>query len=254
MNATVQLSDYQLHLEGFEGPLDVLLRLIEQRKLAVSDVSLVVVSTGFLQYITEMRDPPPQLLADFARVAAKLLVIKSRSLLPSEDDELADDSFDDLVNQLKEYKRARQLALQLQDSEEKHFRAYPGGSPKPDFPVRLRVVLPTISRLQQLMGQVRARGEAAPGVVALSRIVSTAVMTRKILNAVLRSKVRIRFGSIANYTNRSEVVAGFIAVLSLLHSRRIEVVQTEQFGPIYLQSPSVILEAVIPEGSREPND
>ena len=90
----ISLANYQLHLPSFEGPLDLLLRLIERSQLAIADVSLVAVTDQFLARVAEMRASgavPDETIADFAAVGARLTVLKSRSLLPRPprvDDEL----------------------------------------------------------------------------------------------------------------------------------------------------------------------
>ena len=93
---------YQTKLEQFEGPLHVLLELIEDRKLDISTVSLATVTEQFLGYLSENPDLHPEELADFLVVAAKLLLIKSRTLLPSL--ALEDDGEHDLEKQLKIYR------------------------------------------------------------------------------------------------------------------------------------------------------
>src|SRR5829696_2958195 len=98
------LPGYQLRLPTFEGPLDVLLRLIERSQLAIADVSLVAVTDQFLAYLDQVGDAPPETIAEFAAVGARLVLLKSRSLLPRppalEDD--ADPG--DLVRQLVAYR------------------------------------------------------------------------------------------------------------------------------------------------------
>ena len=73
---------YRFKLEKFEGPLDLLLQLIEKQELNITDVSLAAVTEQYLNYLAERQDLPPEELADFLVVAAKLLLLKSRILLP----------------------------------------------------------------------------------------------------------------------------------------------------------------------------
>ncbi len=107
------LANYQLRLPTYEGPFDVLLRLIERSQLDIEDVSLVAVTDQFLAFVETLDSAPPVVIAEFAAVGARLTVLKSRSLLPRpvvETDEL-DQS--DLTHQLREYKRVKDLALHL---------------------------------------------------------------------------------------------------------------------------------------------
>src|SRR5919198_2829818 len=102
---------FQVRLEVFEGPLDLLLKLIERKQLEISKVSLAEVAGGFLAYLDAHPDMPCGPLASFVWVASKLLWIKSQALLPrppavrTEDDE--EDPGDELVRRLEAYKRGQ---------------------------------------------------------------------------------------------------------------------------------------------------
>src|SRR5688500_7437705 len=97
------LPGYQLRLPTFEGPLDVLLRLIERDQLAIADVSLVAVTDQFLRYVESLGSAPAEVLAEFATVAARLILLKSRSLLPRPQVNAEHEADpDDLVKQLSD--------------------------------------------------------------------------------------------------------------------------------------------------------
>ena len=110
--ATPLLHDYQLRLPSYEGPLDVLLRLIEGQQLPISDVSLMAVLDQFLEYMATRFAPEPGEIAEFAAIAGRLTVLKSRELLPRPAPALEDDDPSDLVRQLEEY-RAIKIAAAL---------------------------------------------------------------------------------------------------------------------------------------------
>src|SRR5579859_1286378 len=111
---------YTIHLPGFDGPLDLLLHLIERNQLEITMISLVAVTDQFIQYLRTWDEPPLPRLAEFVAMAARLLLIKSRSLLPrqtrQDDTEDAGDPLDDaeqLRRHLVEYKMAREIARAL---------------------------------------------------------------------------------------------------------------------------------------------
>ena len=104
---------YRVQLPVFEGPIDLLLRLIEQRQLAVTAVSLASVADQYLEHIRSLDEQDGAELASFVEVAARLLLIKSRLLLPvpaAEEDEEEGDLAGDLVRRLQDYRRYRQAA------------------------------------------------------------------------------------------------------------------------------------------------
>ncbi|HLL50115.1 MAG TPA: segregation/condensation protein A, partial [Thermomicrobiales bacterium] len=106
------LDNYQLHLPAFEGPLDVLLRLIERDQLAISDISLLAVFDQFMTYVDSLESSTPLVIAEFVAVAGRLSVLKSRALLPRPAKIVEPPDELDLVRQLEEY-RAVKTAAQL---------------------------------------------------------------------------------------------------------------------------------------------
>ena len=117
--------NYQVRLAVFEGPLDLLLHLIEKRQMDITAVSLVAVTDQFLEYLRLWDDPPLAKLADFVAMASRLLFIKSRSLLPrnaqpEDEAEVADALADaeELRRNLLQYKLAKEIALALRQRED----------------------------------------------------------------------------------------------------------------------------------------
>src|SRR5579859_8191464 len=114
------LSPYTVRLPGFEGPLDLLLHLIERNQLEITAISIVAVTDRFIAYLRTWDEPPMPRLAEFITMAARLLLIKSRSLLPRQSRQQQDDDDSDplddaeaLRRHLLEYKLAREIALTL---------------------------------------------------------------------------------------------------------------------------------------------
>ncbi|HKW24039.1 MAG TPA: segregation/condensation protein A, partial [Ktedonobacterales bacterium] len=115
---------WAVHLPGFDGPLDLLLHLIERNQLEITAISLVAVTDQFIAYLRMWDEPPLPRLAEFVTMAARLLLIKSRSLLPRQPrQEIADDESDPLddAEQLRrhllEYKLAKDIAGMLRARE-----------------------------------------------------------------------------------------------------------------------------------------
>lgn len=105
---------YQIHLEQFEGPLDLLLSLIEKEKLDITNVSLAKVADQYLDYLKGEEIVSLSNLSSFLSIASRLLLIKSRALLPIlEFSDEEEESMDDLEIRLKEYKKFREIAMKL---------------------------------------------------------------------------------------------------------------------------------------------
>ena len=117
---------YPVSLDAFDGPLDLLLQLIERHELDISEVSLCAVTDQYLSTLEQFVDVEPAALADFLAIATRLLYIKSSSLLPrpADEEDEEEDAGDALVRQLIEYRRFRQAADELRDRSESGQRVH----------------------------------------------------------------------------------------------------------------------------------
>ncbi|HET9016675.1 MAG TPA: ScpA family protein [Thermomicrobiaceae bacterium] len=225
-----RVETYQLRLPVFEGPLDVLVRLIEQRRLAIADVSLVAVTDQFLAYM-ESGDVPPESLADFAAMAGRLLVLKSRSLLPAPpvvDDE---PSADDLAAQVAAYRAMKAAAARLLEIEQTGLRSFahqpPAGAPLPPVE-RLGPLAP--SALGRALQRCLARHRPPAETYAPPAAITLGGMTRRLLARLCE---HTRFSVlVGDRPSRTEYAVGFIALLSLLRQRVVEASQSGLFGEI----------------------
>ena len=156
------LTEYQVSLDVYEGPLDLLLRLIEQEQLDITKISLVLVTDQYLAHIARLQEITAANLADFIVLAARLLVIKSRALLPKPEppaEEEEEDPGEELARQLLEYKKYKQVAAHLRSLEETGLRAYPRIAAPPEVETRLK---PGEVTLAELAAAFRRALEAHP--------------------------------------------------------------------------------------------
>lgn len=234
--APVSLDDYQLRLEGFEGPLDVLLRLIERERLAIADVSLVAVTDGFLAYVRDLRDAPPLLLAEFASVAGRLLVLKSRSLLPRPPAAIDEQEPSDLARQLTEHRALRDVAIALGELDRLGLGSFPLGAAvqrpaEPDIRIARHPPLALANAIRRrLAGSLPVKP-----MPARTRVVSLAEMVRRLVER-LQGASSIRFCDVLSSASaRDEALAGFLAVLVLIRRKVAHVDQSDLFGPIEIR-------------------
>lgn len=227
------IQGYQLRLPVFEGPLDVLLRLIERNQLEITDVSLVEVTDQFLSYVAALSETSPGVLAEFTQIASRLLLLKSRSLLPTTqtDDEEAEP--DDLTRQLLVYKSVRDAAVLLEERQKQGLQAYrrpPTADDWGETTENLRP-MPAAALVNALTRCVR-RQAPEPDAYRPRPVISLADMTRRIVDR-LRSGTRTRFTALLSRSpDRHEYVAGFVALLTLWKQHTVEVWQAEHFGEI----------------------
>lgn len=241
----ISLDQYQTRLPSFEGPLDLLLHLIERQKLDISEVSLVAVTDQFLDHIAGLDDRAPHIIAEFTSVGTRLTVLKSRWLLPRPpvvDEEESPDP-DDLVEQLKAYQQLKKAAKELTNRMDDGYAAY---APMGTGPV-IRHKDVTETRLANyeanvLLKMIRRRLAAVPRAVEAIRarkIISIREMTDRVIDAVTRLK-RVSFRTVTeDATSRTERATAFLAVLVLVRRRMLNVEQGDLFGDISLSSGDV---------------
>ncbi len=233
---------YTVKLPVFEGPLDLLLHLIEERELDITTVSLAAVTDQYLDYMSQVEELQPDKLADFLIVAAKLLLIKSRMLLPQPPDETdqeeEEDVGDELVRRLVEYRKFKNAAAGLQAREEQGMRAYARllAPAEPQRSFRLEGVT-----LDSLAEAVRQAMMTQP-----SSTVDTVVMPLHVslpekiarLETLLAKERRFSFnGLLKEAKSRTEIIVTFLALLQLIKRRKAVVEQTELYGEILVSSP-----------------
>lgn len=232
------LTNYQLRLPGYEGPLDVLLRLIERNQLEITDVSLVTVTSQFLHYVDELTDAPDNLIAAFATVGTRLAVLKSRSLLPRPEVLDDDDGPSDLTRQLLEYRLARDAGRFLAERASSDLRSYSRATPG--------AVDPELKRSSERLGQysasslvqsLRRRLTTAPRparMIPRRKLVSLRESVHRILD-LTRSDDTVRFSDVVHsYVSRTEVATAFLGVLVLIRRNTIRAGQTAMFEDIEL--------------------
>ena len=167
MTVPVEQSAYTIRLpdHDFEGPLDLLLHLIEREELDITRVSLALVTGQYMQYLSAMERVEPEHIAEFLVVAAKLLFIKSRLLLPQEAApglEQEEDVGDELARQLIEYRQYKQVATQLKEWDVKGFHSYPRIAPRPKVEPKLDLSHVSLEDLAALVDVVLAANRSAP--------------------------------------------------------------------------------------------
>jgi segregation and condensation protein A len=232
------LVNYQLRLPVYEGPLDVLLRLIERNQLEITDVSLVAVTAQFLEHVAEMIEAPATVIASFATVGTRLAVLKSRSLLPKPPTADDDDGPSDLTRQLLEYRLARDASAFLSRRLEQDLRSFGRNTPGPVDPELRRTSehLGTYPA-SALAGALRRRLTVVPRptrMIPARKVVSLREIVNRMLD-LTRLRKRVAFSDVTSaYISRTEVATAFLGMLVLIRRSVIAAEQGELFGEIHL--------------------
>ena len=236
---------YPVSLPIFDGPIELLLHLIERQELDITEVSLVAITDQYLRAIEAMQEIEPEALADFLVVAARLLYIKSRGLLPQpEVEEEEEKQSEALLQQLLDYRRFKAAADELRLRASIGLRTNARLAP-PQMERRLDLSALTIERLaaaaQRALRNV-ASSVAPPSVRAYPITVAEQM-------AAIRERIRSQAGAdgggdrylsftalLSQSRSRLEIVVTFLAVLELIKQREIAAEQQETFGEIVLRS------------------
>jgi len=230
--------DFVLQLPAFEGPLDLLLHLIERQELDITELSVLQVTEQYLAHLRAAEQINLGALADFVAMGARLLVLKSRSLLPGEDEEHDSGEVDDatdLVNALQEYRRYRDVAEQLRELEDEPRTTYRRDAAPPEVPLPTGLDDVTLDGLMTLFRDVLERLPEEKAEPELQREPIRLADRVSALMTELGTARQLSFRSlIGRAESRIEVIVDFMAVLELIKARFLEARQTTAFGEIEL--------------------
>ena len=219
----------------FEGPLDLLLHLIERNELDVTEVSLLNVTEQYLRFLRSAEQINLAALADFVAIGARLLLLKSRALLPTDAGEVPEeDEGTDLVQALREYRRYKEAAEFLRERDTTH-QTYRREVPPPE--VALPTGLDQIT-LDSLVDVLREVMERLPEEEPVTEVPRERIRLRDRLRGIvdlLERERRTSFRALVQHaTSRTTVIVDFLAILELIKSRYLEATQSERFGDIDL--------------------
>lgn len=234
------MDDYSVILPEFEGPLDLLLQMIERAELDITRVSLASVADQYLEFVTKPGNIELNALADYLVLAARLILIKSRSLLPrveSERELEVEDSAEALARQLRDYKLFKQLAQKLREREQRNVRTFPRRAPTPKPTVTRPTKIAGLT-FKTLLNAFKRTLDAAPqlpaGIVMEPLRLSIHHRIARI-RELTELNPRVGFATLLGQAQtRVEVIVTFLAILESLKRKLIFVEQDDMFGEIYL--------------------
>lgn len=233
-----QTGHYNVALPVYEGPLDLLLQLIERAELDITAVSLAQVTDQYLAYIHQMQVPPDEISA-FLVVAAKLIQIKSEALLPRPPAREAgeEDPGEALARQLRIYKRFKELANWLDERETKHLRTYLRVAPPPHVEGRLDLSDVTLTDLMAAAEAVFAQeqGKAELGTVISAPRITIREKIAWIAERLSREPQTHFRALLGEKPSRLEVVVTFLALLELVKRYRVSAAQEGLFSDIRIE-------------------
>ncbi len=228
----------EITIRQFTGPLDLLLQLIEEQKMDITEIAIASVTEQFLQYIKRLENIEPTSLADYLAIAAKLLVIKSRSILPTlEIEQEEEDNVLDLEQRLilyKQFKEAAKFLKRLDNRRRQSFIRQSTFEQKitfyPDPDVNAECLRQSILQVLESLDEINSLPRAT---------VKEAISIKEKISALQESiagQIETKMSDIISKAkNKTEVIVTFLALLELIKQRILSVQQEENFSEIIIK-------------------
>ena len=215
-------------LDSFEGPLDLLLTLIKKNKVSIYDIPIVEITEQYLEAINGIEESDLEYTSEFLVMAAQLLYIKSKMLLPRDEEDDEEDPRDDLANRLLEYQKYKEASQELRKTEFSSRYMVFREEEHIDFPIPEYSKEHPVSDLIDAFNSIMARQlrkkpvekRAFSGIVGREKV-SVGDMTKKVRSMLSKNK-RLGFKSLFKYDDsKPEMIATFLAVLEMIKLNQI---------------------------------
>ncbi len=238
--------EFKLKTEHFEGPLDLLLTLIEKRKLLINDIALAKVTDDYLSHVENLPSYSIGDRADFIVIASTLLLIKSRSLLPSlslTDEEQM--SIEDLETRLKLYQKVKDLSLHIKNMYGEKMIFFPNEKANmiQVFSPHQSITIPAlVGALQDAIKRLPVKVE--PPQAKIKKVISLEEMIDKLTDRI-KGALRVSFHEFSGKNKtvtkeeKVEVIVSFLAMLELVKQGVIDVMQEMQHGDIKMETQDI---------------
>ena len=238
-----QTQDYIIHLDSFDGPLDVLLFLIQKSKMDIMDISISEITNQYIAYIKSLQELNLEVASEYILMSAQLIEMKSKMLLPKSKTEAEneEDPREALIKRLLEYKKYKEVVQVFKDFEFERQQVYSKPMSAIDDFVHDETLLTSenkrdVYQLVQAFENMLARQRLEqPHQVTLQK--SELSIEDQIINLEqkLKAQGKIRMSSVIRNQSRGYIVTTFLAILQLIRMQQITVVQEELFEDIELE-------------------
>mgnify|MGYP003514343875 FL=1 len=230
------MPNYNIKIQDFEGPLDLLMHLIEKDKVDIYDIPIVDIAEQYITYLNAMKEFDMDVASDFLVMAATLLQIKSRMLLPKppvESEEEQEDPRQMLVDMLVEYRKIRIQAKMLTESLATAL-GYHQRKPMQFPDIRKKIKPLTFEDLLESLNGLLTRQDHEPALIERQRF-NVQDKMKNIIDLLEENNHSLEFSAlITNNVSRSEIIASFLAILELMRLNRITISQARPFSTIFI--------------------
>lgn len=235
--------EYEVRIDQFEGPMDLLLHFVKESKVNIWDINVEEIATQYLDYIQRMEELNLNIASEYLVMASELLEIKSRLLLPRnqgvEKEEEEEDPKEALVRRLIEYQRYKDLTKSLKEMEEIRQEIYTKVPENLTEFVDSNTVIQTDVTLDDLVHAferflIRQKEEAPIPTKVTNRELSVRDR-KKDISHILKEKKRVSFFELFDVFTREYLVVTFLAILEMAKERELNIVQENNFDDIFCE-------------------
>lgn len=223
-------------INDFEGPMDLLLHLVRQADIDIYDINLVDLVNQYLDFINEMEKLELNIASEYIVMAAELIELKSRSLLPHQEEATEDevDPREELINRLIEYKKYKEITADFKTLEEerrKFFSKEPSSLKEYIVP---REEKGDISLLLNAFNEFMLK-KKEDNIVTKTTIKEYSIMERsKEIKKIIKLKKKVEFKELFDNYSKDYIIVTFLALLEMVKTDQIDIIQEGNFNEIYI--------------------
>lgn len=235
--------DYSIQTKKYEGPMELLFDLISRNKIDIRDISIVEITNQYMEYVDHVKSIDMDLASDFIMMATRLLEIKSRYILYVKDKgESEQDPRQELIDQIEEYKKYKQIAEEIKDKIKEYDNRFYRQEEELELEeeddnldlsrINLDEIETLLPDLFKILDQVKKNDKGLEKNPNLKKIVENRTISVEDRIKSLRSKIkegeRLSFIQSLESQDKKEVIASFLAMLELIKLKEIEIIQDKK--------------------------
>lgn len=237
---------YEININEFQGPLDLLLHLIKQSNISINEISIEKITKQYLDYIKKMEELNLDIASEYLVMAAELIEIKSASLLPKKevaDDEFEEDPKEKLINRLLEYEQYKKMTSEFKELEEYRQEIYtrePNNlleykdDKEIDYGVDLSDLLSALSKF------LEQKEKDLPLNTKITNKEYSVAKRSSEIKSILKKKKKVNFVELFEVFNKEYIVITFLSILAMTRKQEIEIEQENNFKNIIIKEKGAV--------------
>ncbi len=240
---TLESKKYEIKIENFEGPLDLLCHLIDKNKMDIYDIKISEIADQYIEYINAMEEANLEITSEFLVMASTLLYIKSKGLLPNQVENEEELTEEQLIERIIEYKKYKEITKKLKEGYEEFSKRFFKFAEVIELPKQKLEVEYEKDVLPQIYSQIIQRNEEKINVnakniekIAITETYSVGSKVKEMFRELIK-KPKFVFNKLYSLSkcNKQEVVTAFTGLLELSRRNKVVTVQKELFGDITVE-------------------